>query len=106
MVACTAITHLGRPRLWRTMLAAVISFAVLASLLHPCCCFGGDEGAPTISVAQSSYDSSGKAAPCPSSAHCCHCLAHVTTAVSQGIVANIEYVTRLDRLAATTAPDP
>jgi hypothetical protein len=59
----------------------------------------------TVSVAQTSHDQSGKTAPCSTSAHCCHCLAHVTTVAAQDNIAGIEYVTRLDRLAAAPAPD-
>ena len=86
------------------MLAAIITLALLTSLFH-CCCFDSDEGTLTVSVAQTSCDKSGKTAPCSTTAHCCHCLAHVTTVGPQNNIASIEYVTRLDRLAAAPAPD-
>jgi hypothetical protein len=87
------------------MLAAIISLALVASLFHCCFCFDCDEGTLTVSVAQTGGDESGKTAPCSTTAHCCHCLAHVTTVAPQDIIASIEYVTRLDRLAPAPAPD-
>jgi hypothetical protein len=93
-------------RLGRSVLAALISFALVASLFHCCCCFDGDEDTLTVSVAQTSSDEAGKTSPCAAGAHCCHCLAHATAmAPQQGIVASIEYTTRHDRLPATRAPD-
>jgi len=87
------------------LLAAIISLALVSSLLHCCCCFDCDEGTLTVSVAQTSCDTSNKTAPYSTTAHCCHCLAHVTTVAPQDNIANIEYVTHLDRVAAAATPD-
>ena len=94
-----------RPRALRGVLAVLISFALVLSLFH-CCCLDGDEGTPTVAVAQVSCDAAGKvdyAAPSP---HCCHCLAHVTAVAPQDDAVAIEYVTRLHRPVAALAPDP
>ena len=111
MAACTATTRLDGTRLWSSVLAAIVSLALLASLFH-CCCFDGDEGSLAVSVAQTSCDESGnagscstKTAPRSTTAHCCHCFAHVTTVIPQDNIGSIEYVTRLDRIAAAPAPD-
>jgi hypothetical protein len=93
-----------RPPRWRAALAVLISLALAISLFH-CCCIDGDDETMTVSVAQTSCDQIDKSAPCSTTAHCCHCLAHVTTVASQDNIVSIEYVTRLDRLAAAPAPD-
>jgi hypothetical protein len=93
-----------RTRGWRSVLAALISLALVLSLFH-CCCLDGDEGALTVAVAQTSCDVAGKvdyAAPSP---HCCHCLAHVTTVAPQDEAVAIEYVARIPRLTAALLPD-
>jgi len=87
------------------VLAAIISLSLVGSLFHCCCCFDCDEGTLTISVAQTGSDQSGKAIPCSTTVHCCHCLAHATTVTPQDNIAGIAYVTRLDRIAAVPAPD-
>jgi hypothetical protein len=98
---CSCGTRIGR-----SVLAALISFALVVSLFNCCCCFDGNEDTLTISVAQSSSDEAGKTSPCSAGAHCCHCLAHVLTMAPQdGMIASIEYTTRHDRLYATPAPD-
>src|SRR5215471_21496658 len=89
-----------RTRFGRSVLVALISLALVASLFHCCCCFDGDETTLTISVAQTGSDS-GKTSPCSAEPHCCHCLAHVTTVTPQVSIASIQYVTRHDRVAAT-----
>jgi hypothetical protein len=109
-MAADTIRLSGIP-LWRSLLAALISLALIASLLHRCCCFDGDETAVTVSVAQTGSGDPGKTSdpgqtsPCSAGAHCCHCLAHVTTVTPQNNIATIEYVTRLDRVVAAPALD-
>jgi hypothetical protein len=104
MAARTATTRLDGTRLWSSVLAAIISLALVASLFH-CCCFDSDGATLTVSVAQIGGEESGKTAPCSTTAHCCHCLAHVTTVAPQDNIASTQYVMRLDRLAAAPAPD-
>jgi hypothetical protein len=106
MAAYIATIRLCGTRLWRGLLASLISLALVASLFHCCCCVDGDEVTLTASAVQTSYDESGKTAPCSAGAHCCHCLAHVTTppASPDGAV-SIEYVKRVDRFAEAAALD-
>ena|SRR4029079_9340405 len=106
-MATNLAAHRGteRPRILRGALVALISLALVLSLFH-CCCLDGDEGTPTVAVAQASCDVAGKvdyAAPAP---HCCHCMAHVTTLTPQADAVAIEYATRFPRPVAALAPDP
>jgi hypothetical protein len=107
MTACRAIAHLdGTRRLWRAVLATLVSLALLTSLFNCyCCCTECDDGTLTVSIAQTDPAESGKTPPCSAGALCCHCLAHIASVSSQDNIASIEYVTRLDRLAAAPAPD-
>src|SRR5262245_8189004 len=113
MALHTATTRRDGNRLWSRALAAIISLCLVVSLFH-CCCIDGDDETSAVAVvqtrdagaaAQSGKDQPGKTAPCSASAHCCHCLAHVTTVASQSDIVTIAYVTRLDRIAAAPAPD-
>jgi hypothetical protein len=90
--------------LWRGVLAALISFALVLSFFHGWS-FDGDGGALSVAAVPASCDSSGKAAPDSAAPHGDHCLAHVATVAPQGIAETIEYVTRIDRLIAMLAPD-
>jgi hypothetical protein len=105
MAAFIATIRLSGTGYWRGVLAALISLALVASLFHCCCCFDGDETSVTVSVAQTSSGETGKVSPCSAGAHCCHCLAHVTTVTPQLNIVSIDYVTRLDSVAAPPAPD-
>lgn len=91
----------NRPR--RSVLAVLLSFALLLSFFHPCC-LDGDASAVTVAVAQGSHDSAdgNAAAPAP---HCCHCLAHAATLAPQANAVEIEYLTRSYRLAAVPMPE-
>ena len=91
-------------RRWRSVLAALISLALVVSLFH-CCCVDGDEGALTVSAVQTSCDISGKTSPASPVPHCCHCLAHATTVASQDNAATIEYVADTYRFAAAPLPE-
>jgi hypothetical protein len=92
-------------RVGRSVLAALIIFASVASLFH-CCCFDANEDTLTVSLTQTSSDEAGKTSPCSAVAHCCHCLAHVNAmSPQQVVIASIEYTTRHDRLSAPPAPD-
>jgi hypothetical protein len=91
----------NRPR--RSVLAVLLSFALLLSFFHSCC-LDGDASAVTVAVAQGSHDSAdgNAAAPAP---HGCHCLAHAATLAPQGNAVEIEYLTRSYRLAAVPMPE-
>ena len=88
-----------RPRRLRNLFAALLSFALVLSLFH-CCCIDADDGAPAVSVVQTSCDVPGKTSPASPAPHCCHCLSHATFVAPQDSAAAIEYVTGLYRLAA------
>jgi hypothetical protein len=93
----------ARPRRWRSVLAALISLALVLSFFHS---IDGDDGIVTVAAAQTSCDASGKApVDSPAAPHGDHCLAHVTTVAPQDSAVAIEYVTRLYRLAAMPLPE-
>jgi hypothetical protein len=89
---------------WRSVLAALISLALVLSLFH-CCCLDGDESTLTVAVTQTGCDVAGKAGAAAPAPHCCHCLAHVTTVAPQDKAVAIEYVARIARLATALAPE-
>jgi len=103
MVMSSSIQWPKRP--WRSVLAGLISLALVLSFFHgwsP----GADEGIAKATAAQTSCDSSGKKAPADSaSPHGDHCLAHITTVAPQGDTVTIEYVARVIRLPVVLAPD-
>src|SRR5215475_8127501 len=90
-------------RAWRSMLAALISLALVLSFFHGWS-FDGDDGFVTVAAAQTRCDISGKAPADPAIPHGDHCLAHVTTVAPQDTVVAIDYLTRPHRLAAMLAP--
>ena len=107
-MAIGTMTRLASDRPRRSVLAVLISFALLVSFFHPCC-LDGDAPAVTVAVAQGSHDSADNdsadndaASPAP---HCCHCLAHAATLAPQDNAVEIEYLTRSYRLAAVPMPE-
>jgi hypothetical protein len=102
-MAIGTVTQLASDRPRRSVLAVLLSFALLLSFFHPCC-LDGDASAVTVAVAQGSHDSAdgNAAAPVP---HCCHCLAHAATLVPQDNAVEVEYLTRPYRLAAVLMPE-
>jgi hypothetical protein len=84
--------------------AAMISLSLVLSLFH-CCCLDVDAATPTVSIAQSSCDTSSNTTSGLAAPHCCHCLAHVTTVATQDSAVGIDYVARHDRVAAAPMPD-
>jgi hypothetical protein len=100
----TDLLDAPRPRRWRSVLAALISLALVFSLFH-CCCLDADEGASTVSVAQASCDIPGKSSPASPAPHCCHCLVHATTVAMQDGAVAVEYVTGPYRLASAPPPE-
>jgi len=99
----TTRTYSKRAVCWRSVLAALISFALVLSFFHGWS-FDGDAGVVTVASVQMSCDAGAKAAPDTGAPHGDHCLAHITTVVPQESAAAIEYVTR-SRLAAVLAPE-
>jgi hypothetical protein len=89
---------------WRSVLAALISFALVLSFFHGWS-FDGADGIGAVATAQASCDTSGKAPTDSATPHGDHCLAHVTTVTPQDDAVAVEYVTRVLRLAAVLAPD-
>ena len=72
-----------RASCWRSVLAALISFALVLSFFHG---WSPDSGncMTTVAVAQASCDAAGEVAPDKgASPHGDHCLAHVTTIAPQ-----------------------
>lgn len=102
-MAIGTVTQLASDRPRRSVLAVLISFALLLSLFHPCC-LDGDASAVTVAVAQGSHDSADNDAASPAP-HCCHCLAHGATLAPQNNAVEVEYLTRLYRLAAVLMPE-
>jgi hypothetical protein len=91
-------------RRWRSVLAAVISFALILSFFHgwsP----GGDENVPAISIAQAIGDASGKAPIHPAPIHDDHCLTHVSSVAAQETAVAIDYIANSYRSASLPVPD-
>jgi hypothetical protein len=89
---------------WRSVLAALISLALVLSFFHGWS-FDGDDGVVTVASAQTSCDAASKAAPDTAAPHGDHCLAHITTVAPQDSAATVEYVTRIQRPAAVLTPE-
>jgi hypothetical protein len=94
----------ARSRRWRSVLAALISFAVVLSYFHDWS-FDGNIGTLTVAAVQLNGDTSGKSAPDWGAPHGDHCLSHVSMVAPQDSAAPIEYVTRAYRLAAMPLPE-
>ena len=105
MAACRAARpDSKRSQRWRSVLAALISLALVLSFFHGWS-LDVHDGIVTVATAQTSCDASGKAAPDTAAPHGDHCLAHVATVAPQDSAVAIEYVTRPYRLGAMLAPD-
>ncbi|MBR0696391.1 hypothetical protein [Bradyrhizobium lablabi] len=101
-----ATTASARPAksAWRSVLAALISLALVLSFFHGWS-YEGDGGFVTVATASTSCDISGKAPGDPAATlHGDHCLSHVTTVAPQDSAVAIDYVSRPHRLAAMLAP--
>jgi hypothetical protein len=90
-------------RRWRSVLAAVISLALVLSFFHGWSS-DGDENLPAISIAQATGDASGKAPVHPAPIHGDHCLTHVSSVAAQETAVAIDYVAHSYRL--TNPPKP
>jgi hypothetical protein len=92
-----------RLRRWRSVLAIVLSFALIFSSSH-CWCLDIDTGTLGVSVAASDGDA-GKTSSDAHVPHCDHCMAHVITVAPPATSAAVEYVTGFYRLAAPLVPE-
>jgi hypothetical protein len=92
-----------RLRRWRSMLAVLLSLALVISWSH-CWCLDDDDGTLTVSVAATACDS-GKASTDAHTPHCDHCMAHVITVAPPATSAGVEYVTGHYLFAAARAPE-
>jgi len=83
--------HATRPRRWRSLLAGLISLALVLSFFHGWTSDGDDDAAPAASIAQSINDTGGKAPSHPASLHGDHCLTHVASVAPQETAFPIAY---------------
>ena len=77
--SATIRSSLRGTRRWRSLLAGLISFALVLSFFHGWTFDGDDDAAPAIAIAQSINDTGGKAPAHPSALHGDHCLTHVAS---------------------------
>jgi hypothetical protein len=89
-------------RRWRSVLAAVISLALVLSFFHGWSSHGED--APAISVAQALGDATGKAPVHPAPIHGDHCLSHVSSVTPQETAAAIDCIAHTYRSASLPVP--
>ncbi len=89
---------------WRSVLAAVISLALVLSFFHGWSS-DGDEIVPAISIAQAAGDAAGKAPAHPAPIHGDHCLTHVSSVAAQETATAIDYVAYSYRVANSPTPE-
>jgi hypothetical protein len=89
---------------WRSVLAGVISLALVLSFFHGWSS-DGDENLPTISIAQAAGDASGKAPVHPAPIHGDHCLTHVASVAAQETAVAIDYVAYSYRFTNSPTPE-
>lgn len=87
-------------RRWRSVLAGLISLALVLSFFHGWS-FDGDDGVPSISIAQAAGDPTDKSPPHPAPLHGDHCLTHVSSVAVQETAVAIEYIAHRYRLVGT-----
>lgn len=80
------------PRRWRSLLAGLISLALVLSFFHGA--FENDDGVPVMSMAQAAGNPGEGTADHAAPVHGDHCLTHVSSVASQDTAIAIEYVTR------------
>lgn len=83
--------HATGSRRWRSLLAGLISLALVLSFFHGWAFDGDDDAAPGFSIAQSINDTGGKAPAHPASLHGDHCLTHVASVTPQETAFPIAY---------------
>jgi hypothetical protein len=99
-----SVPRQARPRRWRRLFAALISAALVLSFFHGLS-FDSEDGAPMISIAQGSGDTSGKAPAHPAPLHGDHCLTHLSSMASQETSIAIEFVAHGYRIVSLRSPD-
>ena len=92
------------PRHWRRLFAALVSVAFALSFFHGLS-FDHDDGAPAISIAQGSGDTTGKTPAHPAPLHGDHCLTHLSSVTPQETAIAIEYVAHGYRIVSLPSPD-
>ncbi|MGY2989202.1 hypothetical protein ACVIHH_002711 [Bradyrhizobium sp. USDA 4518] len=83
--------HATGSRRWRSLLAGLISLALVLSFFHGWTSDGDADAAPGFSIAQSINDTGGKAPAHPASPHSDHCLTHVASVAPQEAAFPIAY---------------
>ena len=78
-------------RRWRSLLAGLISLALVLSFFHGWMSDGDDDAGFVVSIAQSIDDTGGNAPAHPASLHGDHCLTHVASVAPQDTVVAIAY---------------
>lgn len=83
--------HATGSRRWRSLLAGLISLALVLSFFHGWTSDGDADAVPGFSIAQSIDDSGGKAPAHSASLHGDHCLTHVASVAPQEAAFPIAY---------------
>ena len=83
--------HATRPRRWRSLLAGLISLALVLSFFHGWTFDRDGDAVPVAPIAQSINDTGGKAPSHPASLHGDHCLTHVVSVAPQETAFPIAY---------------
>ncbi|MGY4419542.1 hypothetical protein ACVWY2_001967 [Bradyrhizobium sp. JR6.1] len=83
--------HATGSRRWRSLLAGLISLALVLSFFHGWAFDGDDDAVPGFLIAQSINDTGGKAPAHPASLHGDHCLTHVASVTPQETAFPIAY---------------
>ena len=91
------------PHRWRSVLAGLISLALVLSFFHGA--FESDDGVPAMSIAQAAGDLGDRTADHSAPVHGDHCLTHVSSVASQDTAIAIEYVTRAYRVVSMRLPE-
>lgn len=83
--------HASGSRRWRSLLAGLISLALVLSFFHGWTSDRDDDAAPVVSIALSMDDTGGKAPAHPASPHGDHCLTHVASVTPEETAFPIAY---------------
>jgi hypothetical protein len=92
------------PRRWRSLLAGLISLALVLSFFHGLG-FDTDDTVPALSIAQLAGGATDKAPAHPAPLHGDHCLTHVATVAPQDTSVTIEYTVHAYRALAIRTPE-
>jgi hypothetical protein len=80
-----------RSRHWRSLLAGLISLALVLSFFHGWAFDGDDDAGSVVLIAQSINDTGAKAPTHPATLHGDHCLTHVVSVAPQETAFPIAY---------------